>query len=77
MRYEATIMVRVCDINYRRLPLIPDGLKIPVEVIVCIQFKPKNKAALNRFESLLAELYKEPVIRKRKAVTARIEIRQW
>ena len=72
MQYGATVTVRVCDINYRRSPLIQGGLEIPVEVTVCMPFNPNNKAALDKFESLLAELYKEPVNGKHEDVTATI-----
>ena len=72
MQYGATVTVRVCDINYRRSPLIQGGLEIPVEVTVCMPFNPKNKAALDRFESLLAEQYKEPVNGKYEDVAATI-----
>ena len=72
MQYAATVTVRICDINYRRSPLIQGGLEIPVEVTVCMPFNPKNKAALDRFESLLAELYKEPANGKHEDITATI-----
>ena len=57
-------------VNYRRSPLIQGGLEIPMEVTVCMPFNPKNKAALDRFESLLAEQYKEPVNGKHEDDTA-------
>ena len=52
-----------------KLSLIQGGL---VEVTVCMSFNPKNKAALDRFESRLAKLYKEPVNGKHEDVTATI-----
>ena len=72
MQYGATVTVRICDINYRRSPLIQGGLEISVEVMVCMPFNPKNKATLDIFKSLLAELYKEPVNGKHEDITATI-----
>ena len=43
-----------------------------MEVTICMPFNPKNKAALNRFESLLAELYNQPVNEKHEDVAATI-----
>ena len=44
------------------------GLEIPVEVTICTPFNSKNKAALGRFELLLAE----PVNGKHEDVAATI-----
>ncbi len=58
--YGATVTVTVCDTNYRRSPLIQGGLEIPVEVTICMPFNPCNKIALDKFELIQAEQYKEP-----------------
>ena len=70
--YGATVTVTVCDINYRRSPLIQGGLEIPVEITICMPFSRNNKTALDKFELLLAEQYKEPENGKHEDITATI-----
>ena len=72
MLYGATATVTVRDINYRRSPLIQGGLEIPVEVTICMPFNPSNRIALDKFELLLAEQYKEPENGKHEDITATI-----
>ena len=49
MQYGAIVTMKVCDINYWRSLLIQGGVKLPVEVTVCMPFKPKNKVELNHY----------------------------
>ena len=72
MLYGATVTVRVHDVNYQRSPLIQGGLEIPVEVTISMPFGQKNKAALDKYEQLLAEQYKEPENGKYEDVTASV-----
>ena len=72
MQYGATVTVRIFDIKYRRSPLIQGGLEILWKLVFFMPFNPKNNTVLDRFESLFAEQYKEPVNVKHEEGTATI-----
>jgi len=54
------IHLNVTDENYCRSPLIYGGVEIPVEVICEIDDTPRNRAIIERYNTLLTTHYKEP-----------------
>ena len=59
--HGATVKVKVSDTKYRRSPLIQGGLEIPVEVEVQMENSSENQQALSKYQTLVAENYREPV----------------
>lgn len=59
--YGGRVTCQVMDDRHRRSPLIQGGLEIPVKVIVNMDVGEKNMQALQLYESLVREHYKEPV----------------
>ena len=59
--YGAVVTLKVCDTHYRRSPLVQGGLEIPVKVEVKLECSEKNRLAIAKYQSLVGQLYREPV----------------
>ena len=57
----ADVFVTVKDAHLRRSPLAQGGLEIPVEATVRMETSTKNVEAIERFEQLVEQHYREPV----------------
>ena len=54
------VYLKGTDENYHRSPLIEGGLEIPVEVICEMDDTPRNRAIMERYQTLVTTHYKEP-----------------
>ena len=70
--HGARVSCQVVDARYRRSPLIQGGLEIPIETIVEMDACEQNMLAMNKYEALVQEYYKEPVDGVFEDVTASI-----
>ena len=61
MQYGAVVTLKVVGTHHRRSPLVQVDLEIPVKVEVRIEFNEKNKMSVNKYKSLVEQLYKESV----------------
>ena len=52
--------LKICEMHYRRSPLVQGGLEVPCEVTITMIGSVVNHLLLTRYESLLKELYIEP-----------------
>ena len=59
--YGAMVTVEILDTHCRRSPLVQGGLELPVKVVVKMDYSLKNRQAIAKYESLVNQLYKEPV----------------
>ena len=51
----------VMDTHHRRSPLVQGGLEIPIQVTVEMDLTEKNRQCLDKYETLVGEMYKELV----------------
>ena len=72
MLYGAVVTVNVLDAHPHRSPLVQGGLEITIQVMVKMECNSQNKDALTRYEALVNQYYKEPVVGKFQDVTATI-----
>ena len=61
MMYGAIVTVKVVDAHHRRSPLDQGGLEIPIEVTISMEYQPKHKDLMAKYEELVGKYYKEPV----------------
>ena len=59
--HGGVVTAKVADVNLRRLPLIREGLEIPVMVSVVIDYMDEDKGAINTYETLVNKCHKGPV----------------
>ena len=59
--HGARVLCQVVDIHHRRSPLVQGGLEIPVTVTVTMDLIEMNQSAIQKYETLVTEKYKEPV----------------
>ena len=55
------VHLKVTDENNHRSPLIQGGLEIPVELICEMDDTPRNRAIMERYQTLATTHYKDPV----------------
>ncbi len=67
MMYGAIVTVKVVDTHHRRSPLVQGGLEIPIEVTISMEYQPKHKDLMAKYEELVGKYYQEPVVDKRDA----------
>ncbi len=70
--YAAIVTVKVVDTHYRRSPLVQGGLEIPIEVTISMEYQPKHKDLMAKYEELVGKYYQEPVDGKFKDITPTI-----
>jgi len=46
MLHSAIVVVKILNTHHRRSPLVQGGLKIPIQVIVKMEYSPQNKDTL-------------------------------
>ena len=63
---------KVIDHRHRRSPLIQGGLEIPVKVVVDMDAGEKAMQALQLYETLVREHYKEPIDGEFEDITASV-----
>ena len=54
------VHLKVINENYRRSPLIQEGLEIPVEVICEMDDTLRNRAIMERYKTLITTHHREP-----------------
>ena len=72
MLYGAVVIVNFLDTYPCRSPFVQGGLEIPIQVIVRMECNSQNKDAQTRYEALVNQYYKEPVVEKFEDVIATI-----
>lgn len=66
------VTCQVIDDRHRRSPLIQGGLEIPVKVVVDMDANEKAMQALQLYETLVREYYKEPIDGEFEDITASV-----
>ena len=59
--HGAVVTVRVVSVKHRRLPLIHEGLEMPIEACVVMANSNENKQALDKYIELVNNHCEEPV----------------
>ena len=57
--HGAIVVVKILNTHHCRSPLVQGGLELPIQVIVKMEYRPQNKDALFKYDSL-EQCYKEP-----------------
>ncbi len=70
--HGGVVSAKVVDVHHRRSPLVQGGLEIPVAVTVKMELTEQNKLAIQKYEALVQEKYKEPINGQFEDVTATI-----
>ena len=60
MLHGAIVVVKILNTYHHRLPLVQGGLKLPIQVIVKMEYSPQNKDALFKYDSFVEQCYKGP-----------------
>jgi len=60
MLHGAIVVVKILNTHHRRSPLVQEGLELPTQVIVKMEYSPQNKDTLFKYYSLVEQYYKEP-----------------
>ena len=61
----AIFQARLTSTHYRRSPLVRGGLEIPCEITIRMPSNSCTKELLEKYDTLLNDLYVEPLFRKR------------